>query len=49
MRAALLEAADPERAPRMQAYMKSEMPYRGIAAPDMLQARLCEPPNGGLR
>ena len=35
MRAALAAAADPERAPRMQAYMKSEMPYRGIAAPDM--------------
>ncbi|HEX3508008.1 MAG TPA: DNA alkylation repair protein [Candidatus Dormibacteraeota bacterium] len=35
MRAALAAAADPERAPRMQAYMKSEMPYRGISAPDM--------------
>lgn len=35
MRSALAAAADPERAPRMQAYMKSEMPYRGIAAPDM--------------
>jgi 3-methyladenine DNA glycosylase AlkD len=35
MRAALAAAADPERAPRMQAYMKSEMPYRGIAAPDI--------------
>jgi 3-methyladenine DNA glycosylase AlkD len=35
MRAALAAAADPERAPRMQAYMKSKMPYRGIAAPDM--------------
>ena len=35
MRAALAAAADPERAPRMQAYMKSETPYRGIAAPDM--------------
>ena len=35
MRAALAAAADPERAPRMQAYMKSEMPYRGIAASDM--------------
>jgi 3-methyladenine DNA glycosylase AlkD len=31
----LAAAADPERAPRMQAYMKSEMPYRGIAAPAM--------------
>jgi 3-methyladenine DNA glycosylase AlkD len=35
MRAALGAAADPERAPRMQAYMKSEMPYRGVSAPDM--------------
>ena len=35
MRSALAAAADPERAPRMQAYMKSEMPYRGITAPDM--------------
>jgi 3-methyladenine DNA glycosylase AlkD len=35
MRSALAAAADPDRAPRMQAYMKSEMPYRGIAAPDM--------------
>jgi 3-methyladenine DNA glycosylase AlkD len=35
MRVALAAAADPERAPGMQAYMKSEMPYRGISAPDM--------------
>ena len=35
MRAALAAAADPERAPGMQAYMKSEMPYRGISAPNM--------------
>ena len=35
MRSALAAAADPERAPRMKAYMKSEMPYRDIAAPDM--------------
>jgi len=35
MRAALAAAADPERAPGMQAYMKSEMPFRGISAPDM--------------
>jgi 3-methyladenine DNA glycosylase AlkD len=35
MRSALAAAADPERAPGMQAYMKSEMPYRGISAPDM--------------
>ena len=35
MREALAAAADPERAPRMQAYMKSEMPYRGVSAPDL--------------
>ena len=35
LRSALAAAADPDRAPGMQAYMKSEMPYRGIAAPDM--------------
>lgn len=35
MRSALAAAADPGRAPGMQAYMKSEMPYRGISAPDM--------------
>jgi 3-methyladenine DNA glycosylase AlkD len=35
MRGALAAAADPERAPGMQAYMKSEMPYRGINAADM--------------
>ena len=35
MRSALAAAADPERAPRMQAYMKSAMPYRGITSPGM--------------
>lgn len=35
MRGALAAAADPQRAAGMQAYMKSEMPYRGISAPDM--------------
>src|ERR1700694_4304069 len=35
MRGALAAAADPERAPGMQAYMKSEIPFRGISAPDM--------------
>jgi 3-methyladenine DNA glycosylase AlkD len=35
MRSALAAAANPQRAPGMQAYMKSEMPYRGISAPDM--------------
>jgi 3-methyladenine DNA glycosylase AlkD len=35
MRSALAAAADAKRAQGMQAYMKSEMPYRGITAPDM--------------
>ena len=35
MRSALAAAEDPQRAPGMQAYMKSEMPYRGISAPNM--------------
>lgn len=35
LRAALAAAADPERAPGMQAYMKSEMPYRGIKSADL--------------
>jgi hypothetical protein len=33
IRAALREAADPERAPAMQAYMKSAMPYLGVSVP----------------
>jgi 3-methyladenine DNA glycosylase AlkD len=33
IRDALREAADPERAPGMQAYMKSSMPYRGVSLP----------------
>jgi 3-methyladenine DNA glycosylase AlkD len=32
-RQALKQAADPEKAPGMQAYMKSAMPYRGVTAP----------------
>jgi 3-methyladenine DNA glycosylase AlkD len=32
MRAALEEVADPSRAPRMQAYMKSSMPFLGVSA-----------------
>ncbi len=32
LRRRLAEAADPERAPRMQAYMKSSMPFRGVSA-----------------
>lgn len=33
IRAALKANAHPARAPRMQAYMKSAMPYRGLSAP----------------
>jgi 3-methyladenine DNA glycosylase AlkD len=33
VRHALAEAADPAKAPQMQAYMKSSMPYRGVSAP----------------
>jgi 3-methyladenine DNA glycosylase AlkD len=33
IREALAQAADPENAGPMQAYMKSEMPYRGIPSP----------------
>ncbi len=32
VRAGLAEAADPARAPAMQAYMKSDMPYHGVAS-----------------
>ena len=39
IRRALAEAADPARAPQMQAYMKSAMPYRGVSAP--LLKQLC--------
>jgi 3-methyladenine DNA glycosylase AlkD len=35
VRAALAAAADPERAPRMQAYMKSAMPYYGVPSTPM--------------
>ena len=34
VRNALEEAADPQKAPKMQAYMKSAMPYRGVSAPE---------------
>jgi 3-methyladenine DNA glycosylase AlkD len=34
VRAALEKAADPVKAPKMQAYMKSAMPYRGVSSPD---------------
>lgn len=33
VRAGLAAAADPERAPAMQAYMKSAMPFHGVTAP----------------
>ena len=39
IRRRLADAADPEKAPQMQAYMKSAMPYRGVSAP--LLKRLC--------
>lgn len=35
LRAALLAEADPARAPQMQAYMKTTMPYMGVAATPM--------------
>lgn len=35
LRSALTAAADPSRAPGMQAYMKSAMPYLGVMSPDM--------------
>jgi 3-methyladenine DNA glycosylase AlkD len=34
VRAALAEAANPAKAPKMQAYMKSAMPYYGVSAPE---------------
>ncbi|OLF09894.1 DNA alkylation repair protein [Actinophytocola xanthii] len=33
LRAGLAELADPAKAPDMQRYMKSEMPFRGVSAP----------------
>lgn len=35
VRTALAAAGDPERARAQQAYMKSEMPFRGIGSPDL--------------
>jgi 3-methyladenine DNA glycosylase AlkD len=35
VRAGLSEAANPEKAPQMQAYMKSALPYRGVAMPQV--------------
>ena len=34
IRDGLAAAADPNRAPRMQAYMKSSLPYRGVTSPN---------------
>ena len=34
VRRALQDAADPAKAPQMQAYMKSAMPYRGVSGPE---------------
>ncbi|MET0236984.1 MAG: DNA alkylation repair protein [Kibdelosporangium sp.] len=34
VRAGLADLADPAKAPGMQRYMKSEMPYRGVAKPE---------------
>ncbi|MFD4957546.1 DNA alkylation repair protein [Microbacterium sp. NPDC058389] len=34
IRSALREAADPDRAPGQQAYMKSDMPFLGVRVPD---------------
>jgi 3-methyladenine DNA glycosylase AlkD len=34
VRAALENVGDPAKAPKMQAYMKSAMPYRGVSAPE---------------
>lgn len=42
----LKEAADPERAPGMQAYMKSAMPYLGVSAVPMRQ--VCKSVFSGL-
>jgi 3-methyladenine DNA glycosylase AlkD len=41
VRHALAAAGDPSRAPAMQAYMKSEMPYYGVRLPDV--RRICRP------
>lgn len=43
----LANSADPGRAPRMQAYMKSEMPYLGVAGPKVravTKAAACKHP-----
>ena len=35
VREGLAKAADPAKAPQMQAYMKSAMPYRGVSSPEL--------------
>jgi len=40
IRSRLRQAADPTRAPQMQAYMKSTMPYLGVASP--VHKRICK-------
>jgi 3-methyladenine DNA glycosylase AlkD len=37
IRGGLAESADPVKAPKMQAYMKSTMPYHGVSAPAVKQ------------
>lgn len=39
LRRRIAEAADPDRAPAMQAYMKSELPFRGVGSPAL--RRIC--------
>jgi 3-methyladenine DNA glycosylase AlkD len=46
LRAALVEAADPARAPGMQAYMKSAIPYLGVSSVPL--KRLCKAQFNGL-
>jgi 3-methyladenine DNA glycosylase AlkD len=41
VRRELAAAGDPGRAPAMQAYMKSDLPYRGVRLPDV--RRICRP------
>ena len=50
VRAALAAAGDPDKAPGMQAYMRSEMPYRGVQATrrrHLVEAVLREMPFSG--
>ncbi len=47
IRRRIAEAADPARAPRMQAYMKSAMPFRGVASGPL--AALCREVLGAHR